>query len=235
MTAAEKRQAQLEHLCRKLKEVDAGIVDIIQFGSSVYAPDLARDVDLLITTRTKKDEALYWDAFAELDVDVDVVLRTPGEPISGDLAASARLLGRVLLGNGETQKEVEGFMAVPTFERARKTLRSGEEILDLARNKTDEILKDEFYRTAFKRLFDAARHAVMAYLNTENTRWGQLRRVLPKPFDQEFRSLVNTLHVLYAYDGKYPQDDPVTAFHTWRQRVEAFISRLEAKSPRRNS
>jgi hypothetical protein len=41
----------------------------------------------------------------------------------------------------------------------------------------------------------------MAYLNTDNARWGQLRHLLPPPYDQEFRRIINTLHIQYGYDG----------------------------------
>ena len=58
-------------------------------------------------------------------------------------------------------------------------------------------------------------------------RWGQLRRALPKPYDERFRSIVNTLHILYSYDGKYPKDDPEAVFKQWREKVEQFISDLE--------
>jgi hypothetical protein len=71
----QQRQAQLRQLCESLKEADADLIDVIQFGSSVYAPELARDIDLLVTTRSKEKEELYWDIFANLDLGVDVILR----------------------------------------------------------------------------------------------------------------------------------------------------------------
>ncbi|MFQ5825219.1 MAG: hypothetical protein ACE5JB_14315 [bacterium] len=58
-----------------LKQADPDIIDIIQFGSSVYAPDLARDIDFLITTQSQKDDDLYLDAFDDLDIGVDVIVR----------------------------------------------------------------------------------------------------------------------------------------------------------------
>ncbi len=44
-------QSDLKELCRRLLEYDPDIVEIIQFGSSVYAPRYSRDVDLLVITR----------------------------------------------------------------------------------------------------------------------------------------------------------------------------------------
>ncbi len=229
MTSQPTIQLHLQRLCRALKEADPDIIDIIQFGSSVYAPDLARDIDLLITTHSKKNEDLYWEAFDDLEVGVDVIVRTPGQHMGKDIAASVWLMGKVLLGDGETLKEAEAYMAVPTFERARKSLETADTNLAAAQKSKDEILKDEHYKVAFNRLFDSARLAVMAFLNTENSRWGQLRKALPKPFNEQFRQIVNTLHIQYSYDGNYPKDDPDGAFMQWRQEVEQFIDKLEQK------
>ena len=45
------REKLLKNVCVKLLKRDPGIVEIIQFGSSVYASDLSRDVDLLVISR----------------------------------------------------------------------------------------------------------------------------------------------------------------------------------------
>lgn len=227
MTSVQKRQEHLRQLCRALGEADSDIIDIIQFGSSVYAPELARDIDLLITTTAIKDEDLYWEAFDDLDIGVDVMVRTPGKVIGEDIAASVRLLGEVLLGDGETLKEAEVYMVPPTYDRARLSLETADTNLNAARKTKNEILKNEYFKVAFNRLFDAARNAVMAFLNTENSRWGQLRRALPKPYNEQFRRIVNTLHILYSYDGQYPEDNPDEAFMRWRKEVEQFIDELE--------
>jgi hypothetical protein len=58
MIPVQERQTRLRQLCERLKANDADLVDIIQFGSSVYAPELARDIDLLVTTRSKENEDL---------------------------------------------------------------------------------------------------------------------------------------------------------------------------------
>jgi len=225
--AVDRRRARLRALCEVLQRVDPDIVDVIQFGSSVYAPDLARDVDLVVTTRRRKDEDVYWDVFSDEGLCVDVVVRTPGEPVGGELAASVCLFGEVLLGDGGTIKEMERYMAVPTFERARKSLKTALTNVRAAQKTGDLILKDEYFRVAFNRLFDAARYAVMAFLHTEDARWGRLRKALPAPFNRRFREIINTLHIQYSYDGNYPKDDPGAAFADWRRRVEAFIDELE--------
>lgn len=122
-------------------------------------------------------------------------------------------------------------MAAPTFDRACLTLKTADTILAAAQQTTHVIERDEFYKVSYDRLFDAARYAVMAYLNTDNARWDQLRHLLPAPFDQEFRRIINTLHIQYSYDGNYPQHDPDGAFAKWRQTVEQFIQKLEQHQP----
>jgi hypothetical protein len=231
MTPVQERQARLRQLCKNLKEADADLVDIIQFGSSVYAPDLARDIDLLVTTRSKENEEFYWDTFADLELGADVIVRTPGQPMGKDIAASIRLMGNLLCGDGQTIKEAEVYAATPMFDRARIILETADANFASAQQTTHVIEKDEFSKVAYDRLFDAARYAVMAYLNTDNARWGQLRHLLPSPFDQEFRRIINTLHIQYSYDGNYPQNDPDGTFAKWRQEVGQFIQRLEQHQP----
>jgi len=184
-----------------------------------------------VTTRAQEKEDYYWDTFANLDLGADVIVRVPGQPMGKDIAASIRLMGNLLCGNGQTLKEAEVYAAVPTFERARIILETADANFVAAQQNEDAVLKDEFYKIAYDRLFDAARYAVMAYLNTDNARWGQLRHLLPPPFDQEFRRIINTLHIQYSYDGNYPQNDPDGAFAKWRQQVEQFIQKLEQRQP----
>jgi len=52
------------------------IVEVIQFGSSVYAPEHARDVDLLIITKNPRDYDGYLDAVEEVSppFNVDIVV-----------------------------------------------------------------------------------------------------------------------------------------------------------------
>ncbi|MBI3361505.1 MAG: hypothetical protein HY023_10385, partial [Chloroflexi bacterium] len=41
----------LSHLCELLRRADPDIVEIVLFGSATYAPALAKDVDVVVTTR----------------------------------------------------------------------------------------------------------------------------------------------------------------------------------------
>ena len=83
----DKAKTDLEELCRSPLQADPDIQDIIQFGSSVYAPDLALDIDLLVTTAAKKDDDLYWDTVADWPVNVDIIVREgdcPRQNVEGE-------------------------------------------------------------------------------------------------------------------------------------------------------
>ena len=218
----------LQAVCQALLQADPDIAEIIQFGSSVYAPDLARDVDLVVTTHARKDSAVYWDAL--LDYDVDLVVREPGQPVGRDIALSIRAWSRSLYGNGQTRKEVMAYMTIPTYEEARKLLTLADENLALAQQAQDEFFRDQRYRDAFNTLFHAARYAAMTFVHTEETRWGRVRRQLPSPFDTRFRDFIETLHVECGYHGEYPRDTAGEFYAHWRKAVSRFIDDLERSS-----
>jgi len=48
----------IEKITRCLREYDPNIVEIIQFGSSVYSPKQARDLDLIVFY--EKEKGLHW-------------------------------------------------------------------------------------------------------------------------------------------------------------------------------
>jgi len=52
----------LPQICEALLRADPDILAVVQFGSSVYAPELALDLDLLVITKRKKDDGVYWNA-----------------------------------------------------------------------------------------------------------------------------------------------------------------------------
>jgi hypothetical protein len=233
----------LKELCVRLVRADPDVRDIIQFGSSVYAPEQARDVDLLITTFCMKDLDVYWSALGDELSNVDLVIREPGDRMGDWIAWGVCATGRVLYGDGETMKEARRDMPVPTFDQARLRLDAGDQYLEVARRATDEGLRDVHYRTAFNALFDAVRSAAMTYtfaalstsLNTEQTRWGELRRGLPQRHAEAFRRFIDTLHVRYFYDGEYPRENVEGEYWRWRDEVNHFIEALITESQERRS
>lgn len=210
-----------------LRAVDPKIRAIVLFGSAVYAPKLAKDLDLLVITEGKRKDEAYWDAVGNLPIWVDVVVHRVGEPLSGLVVAGVRAFGRLIFGDAAVVEEVLPKVSVPTFEDAMKRIEEAELVYRAANEEHSGI-----YRDAFNALFDAARMAVMAFLDTEETRWGELRKKLPKKFERRFRRIINRLHVAhvaYFYRGQLPSDTEA-AFKRWRRIVRRFVRDLHNAS-----
>jgi hypothetical protein len=222
----------LPKICEALLKADPDILAIVQFGSSVYAPELALDLDLLVITQRKKDDGVYWNAVWSSGQPfwVDIVIVERGEQL-GFLSAAVRAFGRLVFGEEQVVQEVTKEMPVPTFDEARRILQAGEAYLRIAAQEQDPVIRETHYRNAFNSLFDAARLAAMAFLLTEETRWGILANRLPDPFDQRFRSIVEDLHVAIFYRRVLPLDVEAE-FERQRERVRQFIDDLETASKR---
>lgn len=217
---------ELDSLCATLYAADGDIRDIILFGSFAYAPSLAQDIDLVVTTTNRKDYGVYLDAVADFPINVDVIARQPGDRIGDRIAWGIKAVGQVLAGEGETIQEVMRVPA-PTFENVRQLFTRADENWEIAKQEQNPFLRDDKYRDTFNKLFDIARNAAMAYLNSEQTRWGQLRRELPQPFSERFREIIDTLHIDYGYDGNYPINDVDEEFQRYRDIVKQFVDDLE--------
>ena len=228
--------ALLSKIVSALLSVDPNIVAIVLFGSAVYAPDLARDIDLLVISKEPKEREKYEDAVLEVAQgwDVDLVVRKVGETF-GRLSGAIRAFGRILFGEEKWVWEVTSRMPIPSFRDAWRALRRAERLCQAALQETDLDEQDDNWRDAFNWLFEAARRAAMAFLNTDETRWGTLRGQLPQPFQDEFRAIANTLHIRFWYEGDYPHDNPEWNFQTWRDRVARFISDLEQAAAQRQT
>ena len=227
----------LSSIVSALRTIDPNIVTIILFGSAVYAPDLARDIDLLVISEEPKEWERYVDAAMEASEgwDVDIVVKKVGEKV-GQLSWAIRAFGQVLFGDERSLCGVTNEMPVPSFNDARRALRRAERLCQEALRETDLAEQDDDWRDAFNWLFEAARRAAMAYLNTEESRWGALRDQLPQPFQDEFREITRNLHIRFWYEGDYPHENTEWHFQTWRDRVAQFINDLEqATSQRRLS
>ncbi|MBI4786448.1 MAG: nucleotidyltransferase domain-containing protein [Chloroflexi bacterium] len=231
MNRHSKRTSQFDRLTRALRAADPDILEIVQFGSSVYAPRLARDVDLLVLTRAKKDYEVYLDAAQFGSKNVDVVVKEPSESMGTDIALSILAFSKTLYGNGRTRKEAMENMPVPTFESARNYLIMADEQMKQAPKERQDDFRDARYRLAFDLLFDAVRHAAMTFLVLdEQTRWSELPKKLPVPFNKRFREFISFLHVQFNYQGTWPKDRVDETFQDWRGKVSTFIEELAARS-----
>ena len=117
-----------EVICKRLLVYDKDIVEIIQFGSSVYAPEHARDVDLLVITKDKKEYGGYLDCLADLPFDTDVVVKKVGEK----LRKAYNILGAfvILYGDGGYLKEMTADFDTG-FDDARAALKAAVRYLSL--------------------------------------------------------------------------------------------------------
>ena len=211
-----------EEICKRLVGYDKDIVEIIQFGSSVYAPEHARDLDLLVITKNKKEYGGYLDCLADLPFDVDVVVKEVGEK----LRRAYNILGAfvILYGDGRYLKEMTKD-SDPSFEDAKAMLVAAKDYLKMGKEAEGDV-KDVHIRNSFNSLFHAARIAGMVYLAIGNARWGQIKRRLPQPYRNEFEEFINTLHIDYFYNGNYPSNYE-EEFEKWYKKVEDFVRRLE--------
>jgi hypothetical protein len=217
----------LPKLCEVLLTADTDIVAIVQFGSSVYAPELAIDMDLLVITRKRKDYGVYLDAISDFPLKVDVIPVEVDSKVGRALATGVKVWARLLYGDADAVERMMKDMPVPSFEEAHQEIEVADTYFQLAVDETDTFHREIHFRTAFNTLFDCARLAAMAFLNSEQTRWGQLRGQLPPPFNKRFRQIIDTLHVDYFYERGLPENIEVDYQH-WRAIVLQFINDLES-------
>jgi len=212
-----------EGICKRLVGYDKDIMEIIQFGSSVYAPEYARDVDLLVITKDKKEYGGYLNCLADLPFDTDVVVKEVGE----NLKRAYNILGAfvILYGDGGYLKEMTADFDTG-FDDAKAMLVAARDYLKMGKEAEGDV-KDVHIRNSFNSLFHAARIAAMSYLAIENARWGGIKRRLPQPYRNEFEEFINVLHIDYFYNGNYPENYE-EAFEKWYEKVEDFVMRLES-------
>jgi hypothetical protein len=126
-TLAPITEALLTNIVIALRRADPEVVSVVLFGSAVYAPDLARDLDFLVISHNPKEQQRYQDAALQVAQgwEVDVIVCKVGEKVRG-LAGAVRAFGKVLWGDERWLWEVTKDMPVPTFEDARRTIREAE-------------------------------------------------------------------------------------------------------------
>ncbi|MCS7265225.1 MAG: hypothetical protein NZ805_10380 [Armatimonadetes bacterium] len=225
MAIATKETKLLESIVKRLLEVDDKICSISLIGSFAWFPELARDVDIVVITESELPCDAYLDAVLDFQKPVDIVVLRRGERAKG-LALALRA-GVLLWGDFEAVKEATNNMPVPTLKDAHDWLALAREALEEGLSEIDPDRQDKRFRTAFNLLFEAARVAAMWFLDTEEERWGELRRHLPQPLSEQFRQFINTLHIAYWYDGDYPQDRVSDEFDRWQNEVSSFIDGLQ--------
>jgi hypothetical protein len=225
------KQEYLEEICKNLIKYDQDIVEIIQFGSSVYAPEYSKDIDLLVITKKAKEYEKYFDIAnpENAPINVDILVFNINDKPRKELLIGILGAFKILYGSGEYLLKYVKELGDPTFEEAKSSLRVASSLLKLALGTKNPIDKDRLCREAFDALFHAARIASMVYLSTEISRWGFIKRELPEPYKTNFSEFINTLHINYFYNGNYPKDKVKQEFHKWFRKVEMYINSLESE------
>ena len=233
------RLSTLGEMCRKLIDYDPNIVEVVQFGSSVYMLDYANDLDLLIFTRGGKDYDGYYDCLMGLPFDVDILVKEVGVKLVDDLAIQVRGAYKVLYGDGRYLHEatdgalnrlVERLRANPTFEEARSCIRRSKRNMRLAFQVKNAVDRDGHIRDAFNQLAHACRIASLTYLSIEGLGWRGITRRLPSPLKKRFRAVFSKLHVEYFYDGSYPKERAREEFDKWLKKVDEYVKELEGRA-----
>ncbi|MDQ1317595.1 MAG: hypothetical protein QG588_1248 [Candidatus Poribacteria bacterium] len=222
-------ELELDDLCKALLNADPDIQDIILFGSYVYAPSLARDIDLLVTTAKRKPIEIYCNLIADFSKYVDLIIRETCEEIGNLIAWGIRATGCVLYGKGDSLKSILNIPMI-TFRQVQESLYQADDIFLSAESETDADIKDEAYRDSFDKLFDVARLAAMSYSDRGEDLFKSSCRSLSEVFKERFNEIINKLHIVYSDNGDYPKDNVVEEFGRWRNTIEQFIKDLEQDS-----
>lgn len=225
----------LEQACKRLLQYDENIVEIVQFGSSVYAPEYAVDVDIAVITRKAKEYDGYLDAanLGDVPLNIDVLVLDENEVPRQELLRGMLGSFKILYGSGERLLNLVKALGDPSFEEARSSLRVAGSLLKLAMETANAMDKDRLVREAFDAVFHSSRIASMVYLSTEVARWGLIRKELPEPYRSSFKEFIDTLHIKYFYHGNYPKEMVEEEFEHWYRKVEEFVNSLEEETKKR--
>jgi hypothetical protein len=232
-------RATLERLAATILAADPAARDAVLIGSAIYAPEQARDYDIVVTStvpaeaRDQIRRGITAALEEQTDKEIDLVLRAPGDPIQG--LARGILAGAVIFGAGETMNEASGFLEregdwiLNSFEEASAYLQSARENLHIALRHSTGLVRDVHFKHAFDDLFHAARIAALTFMGSDKSGWGKIDKNLPPPFNEQFQAFVGTLHVLYGYEGHFPRGkkEVVEEFRQWEAAIQQFVGDME--------
>jgi len=137
----ERIEGVVREVCRRLKEVDPGIRAVVQFGSSVYAPDLAEDIDLLVLSEAPRPIGVYLAAVEGAPIPVHIVPAKAGRKLEPFLAASVRAWGRVVAGDPLAVEEAVRGVPPPSLEEVEEALLTAEASVKRAQTEEAEAVQ----------------------------------------------------------------------------------------------
>ena len=210
---------------------DPGICAVTLIGSSVYAPERARDTDFVVVSSLPLAPSVYGKAISVARPDAgptDVVPLRIGQELGRLRLAVAA--GMTLFGvNDATIATAVATMA--DFAEARSWLITADTMLQTAKAQQGEQAT-RFAQEAFQALFHGARTAAMALLGLTEHRCGEARRALPQPLRQQFSAIIDNCHIRYGYEARFPGQPAAVQelFAAWRAKASDFIAAAEREA-----
>lgn len=223
-------------VCVALRRLDRDIRRIILIGSSVYRPETARDLDLIVVSANPLAPSEYMAAAEQAvpaGIPIDVVSFLGGCPFG--LLRLEVVSGEPLFDDGGLSVREET-ATLSDFQEARSRLTTVETMMKMAEiQQGDQAIR--FAQEAFQALFSAARIGAMALLGMTEHRWGAARRQLPQPLRSQFSAIIDNCHLPYGYEARFPskQGEVRALLDRWSGEVAAFIAATERAATKRKS
>jgi len=221
--------ANYNFIIEKLLEADNSIKEIVLFGSAIYKPDTAKDIDLIILTELDRSELLELVMDFDDIENLDVVIVNDVSEISKSLHMSILVFGVLLYGEGKIFEHIKEVIEVPNdFKEAIAYFGLARNDLKSAFKQKQQIQQEIMVSSAFNKLFDATRTGVQIFLCSEITRWGQLKKKLPAELKSKFGKIIDNCHMKYGYEKRFPttKKEIEDEFKKWDEYVGKFINEL---------
>jgi|GEM_PF-3726512 len=212
-------------LCRVLRCCDGNLSAVLLVGSGVYAPRLARDLDLVLASAAPRRAAVYESALHGVLEDkpaADILVRHaddgPG-PLRLAIASGSVLWRRT----ADVPLLSAASVTPADFVDARCRLDLAGTLMESGSHASGDFAA-RFAQQAFETLFLASRTAVLAFLGS------RVRRRLPVDLRGRFEALTAVCHVRYGCEARLPAGRAVidAEFARWRGRTLDVIAVAEA-------
>ncbi len=203
-------------------ESDSNVLEAILYGSSVYRPETARDIDIGIVVRN--EEVFNRKYRQKIHPAISYVIHEIPLDLYKERCLSYKTTGILLKDSGilkEYCKRIDGIMDLELF---LTEMELAEDYLNMALNgNKNEIYKRKTIATAFNNLHHAAMTVIQIEGHTSTKQWGMLKSYLTRKQHLEFDNIVDACHKKNGYyKDNLDRDYVLGLFHEWKDRVAEF-------------